>query len=133
MPRLGARRIKGLHWDRRDSMTSARANEARRYDACRDTPLRPVVDAIETDVLILGARGARLCAALHAADRALARTESRGAHYRNDFPAPSAAPLYTVRVQSRGGETAVWTEPVALTRATPAGAGRVSSMVEVGD
>jgi succinate dehydrogenase/fumarate reductase flavoprotein subunit len=64
---------------------------------------------------------------------ALARTESRGAHYRNDFPAPSAAPLYTVRVQSRAGERAVWTEPVALTRATPAGAGRVSSLVEVGD
>jgi succinate dehydrogenase/fumarate reductase flavoprotein subunit len=64
---------------------------------------------------------------------ALARTESRGAHYRSDFPAPSTAPLYTVRAQSRAGETAVWTEPVALTRATPAGAGRVSSMVEVGD
>jgi len=64
---------------------------------------------------------------------ALARTESRGAHYRSDFPVPSAVPLYTVRVQSRGGETAVWTEPVALTRATPAGARRVSSMVEVGD
>jgi len=64
---------------------------------------------------------------------ALARTESRGAHYRSDFPVPSAVPLYTVRVQSRGGETAVWTEPVALTRATPTGAGRVSSMVEVGD
>jgi succinate dehydrogenase/fumarate reductase flavoprotein subunit len=64
---------------------------------------------------------------------ALARTESRGAHYRNDFPAPSTAPLYTVRVQSRAGETAVWTEPVALTRATPAGGARVSSMVEAGD
>ncbi len=64
---------------------------------------------------------------------ALARTESRGAHYRSDFPAPSTAPLHTVRVQSRAGEPAVWTEPVALTRATPAGAGRVSSMVEVGD
>ena len=67
------------------------------------------------------------------ATSALARPESRGAHYRNDFPTQSAAPLYTVRVQSRGGETAVWTEPVALTRATPAGARRVSSMVEVGD
>ncbi len=64
---------------------------------------------------------------------ALARTESRGAHYRSDFPAPSTAPLHTVRVQSRAGEAAVWTEPVALTRATTAGAGRVSSMVEVGD
>jgi succinate dehydrogenase/fumarate reductase flavoprotein subunit len=64
---------------------------------------------------------------------ALARTESRGAHYRSDFPAPADAPLYTVRVQSRGGERSVWTEPVALTRATPAGATRVSSMVEIGD
>jgi fumarate reductase flavoprotein subunit len=64
---------------------------------------------------------------------ALARTESRGAHYRSDFPAPSTAPLHSVRVQSRAGEAAVWTEPVALTRATPAGTGRVSSMVEVGD
>ncbi len=67
------------------------------------------------------------------ATSALARAESRGAHYRNDHPAPSTAPLYTVRVQSRAGEAAVWTEPVALTRATPAGAGRVSSMVELGD
>jgi len=64
---------------------------------------------------------------------ALTRTESRGAHYRNDCPSPSTGPLYTVRVQARAGETAVWTEPVALTRATPAGARRVSSMVEVGD
>jgi succinate dehydrogenase/fumarate reductase flavoprotein subunit len=182
--------------------------------------LRPVVDAIETDVLILGAGGAGLCAALHAADRSpnlsvtvvvkglLGRAgctrmvqggynavltepdsldahfldtlagggwindqelvwtlvvespgrvlelesrygclfdrtpegrihqkpfQSRGAHYRKDFSSASAAPLYTVRVQSRAGETAVWTEPVALTRATPAGAGRVSPMLEVGD
>jgi succinate dehydrogenase/fumarate reductase flavoprotein subunit len=67
------------------------------------------------------------------ATSALARTESRGAHYRSDFPAPADAPLYTVRVQARGGECSVWTEPVALTRATPAGATRVSSMVEIGD
>jgi len=67
------------------------------------------------------------------ATSALARTESRGAHYRSDFPAPADAPLYTVRVGSRGGECSVWTEPVALTRATPAGATRVSSMVEIGD
>src|SRR5215831_789008 len=50
------RRIKELHWDRRDSVTNARANEARQYDACRDPALRPVVDTIETDVLILGPR-----------------------------------------------------------------------------
>jgi len=67
------------------------------------------------------------------ATSALARTESRGAHYRSDFPAPSTAPLYTVRVQSRAGEASVSMEPVALTRATPAGAARVSSMVEIGD
>jgi fumarate reductase flavoprotein subunit len=67
------------------------------------------------------------------ATSALARAESRGAHYRNDHPAASTAPFYSVRVQSRAGEAAVWTEPVAMTRATPAGAGRVSSMVEVGD
>jgi fumarate reductase flavoprotein subunit len=67
------------------------------------------------------------------ATSALARTESRGAHYRSDFPTLSTAPLYTVRVRSRAGETSVWTEPVALTRATPAGAARVSSMVEIGD
>jgi fumarate reductase flavoprotein subunit len=67
------------------------------------------------------------------ATSALARTESRGAHYRSDFPAPSTAPLYSVRAQSRGVETSVWAEPVALTRATPAGAARVSSMVEIGD
>ena len=67
------------------------------------------------------------------ATSALARTESRGAHYRSDFPAPSTAPLYSVRAQSRGVEISVWTEPVALTRATPAGAARVSSMVEIGD
>jgi succinate dehydrogenase/fumarate reductase flavoprotein subunit len=67
------------------------------------------------------------------ATSALARTESRGAHYRSDCPAPADAPLYTVRIQSRGGECSVWTEPVALTRATPAGATRVSSMVEIGD
>ena len=67
------------------------------------------------------------------ATSALARAESRGAHYRSDFPAPADAPLYTVRIQSRGGECSVWTEPVALTRATPAGATRVSSMVEIGD
>ena len=47
------------------------------------------------------------------------RRESRGAHYRRDFPAAASGPLYSVRVQERGGVPAVWTEPVALTRATP--------------
>ena len=31
--------------------------------------MRPVIDRVQTDILILGAGGAGLCAALHAADR----------------------------------------------------------------
>ncbi|MGH7276806.1 MAG: FAD-binding protein [Candidatus Rokuibacteriota bacterium] len=61
------------------------------------------------------------------------RRESRGAHYRRDFPAAAPGPLYSVRVRERGGVPAVWTEPVALTRATPDRAAPVSPMVEIGD
>ena len=63
---------------------------------------------------------------------ALLRTESRGAHYRRDFPGPAAEPLYTVRIRDAAGAPAVWTEPVAFTRmAPPLAAERVS--VEIGD
>ena len=64
---------------------------------------------------------------------ALARRESRGAHFRRDFPAGAPGPLVSVRVQERAGVPAVWEEPVALTRATPDGAVAASSMVEIGD
>jgi len=64
---------------------------------------------------------------------ALARRESRGAHFRRDFPAAAPGPLVSVRVQERAGVPAVWEEPVALTRATPDGAVAASSMVEIGD
>jgi len=64
---------------------------------------------------------------------ALARRESRGAHFRRDFPAGAPGPLVSVRVQERAGVPAVWEEPVALTRATPKGAVAASSMVEIGD
>jgi len=50
---------------------------------------------------------------------ALTRRESRGAHYRQDFRAPDPGPLYSVRVRAGDGAPAVWTEPVALTRARP--------------
>ncbi|MBI4634717.1 MAG: FAD-binding protein [Candidatus Rokubacteria bacterium] len=64
---------------------------------------------------------------------ALERRESRGAHYRRDFPAEAPAALYSVRVAERHGAPAVWTEPVALTRVTrPATAG-TPAMVEIGD
>jgi fumarate reductase flavoprotein subunit len=64
---------------------------------------------------------------------ALARRESRGAHFRRDFPAAASGPLASVRVQARDGVPAVWEEPVALTRATPDGAVAVSSTIDIGD
>jgi succinate dehydrogenase/fumarate reductase flavoprotein subunit len=52
---------------------------------------------------------------------ALERRESRGAHYRRDFPEPGRPPLATVRVARRADAAAVWTEPVAFTRVAPPG------------
>jgi fumarate reductase flavoprotein subunit len=51
---------------------------------------------------------------------AQAREDSRGAHWRSDFPRPGdlAASRYT-RVQLEGGEFRVATEPVAFTRVRP--------------
>ncbi len=63
---------------------------------------------------------------------ALERRESRGAHYRADYPEPDDARwLVTVLVAERDGEMRVWTEPVRLTRARPASA--PAAMVEIGD
>ncbi len=64
---------------------------------------------------------------------ALARRESRGAHFRRDFPVAAPGPLVSVRVQAKDGVPAVWEESVAFTRATPDGAVAVSSMIEIGD
>jgi fumarate reductase flavoprotein subunit len=64
---------------------------------------------------------------------ALAREESRGAHYRRDFPSTAEGTPVSVRVQTRDGAPRVWTEPVAFTRATPADGVRASEMIEVGD
>jgi fumarate reductase flavoprotein subunit len=63
---------------------------------------------------------------------ALAREESRGAHYRRDAPGPGTR-LYSVRVCGQGGDTAVWTEPVALTRMAPPAHEADRITVEVGD
>ena len=64
---------------------------------------------------------------------AVERRESRGAHYRSDFPLPEPRPLYTVRVQRRAGGLAVWREPVALTRAVPDAAAPAPATIEIGD
>ncbi|MGH7388177.1 MAG: FAD-binding protein [Candidatus Rokuibacteriota bacterium] len=50
---------------------------------------------------------------------AFERDESRGAHFRRDFPTADGGPLYSVRVQCVGAETSIRREAVALTRAAP--------------
>jgi fumarate reductase flavoprotein subunit len=63
---------------------------------------------------------------------ALERRESRGAHWRRDFPAAAATPHYTVRVRRAADGPRVWTEPVVFSRATPAETA-VPATVEIGD
>jgi succinate dehydrogenase/fumarate reductase flavoprotein subunit len=63
---------------------------------------------------------------------ALERQESRGAHWRQDFPAPAPGSLYFVRVQRGGDGPAVSREAVALTRARPVSATQPAA-VEIGD
>jgi len=63
---------------------------------------------------------------------ALERAESRGSHFRGDFP-DTGAELYNIHVA--GGDAAgsrVWKEPTRLTRLAPDGA-RQPTGVEVGD
>ncbi len=64
---------------------------------------------------------------------ALERRESRGAHFRRDFPTPSGALPVNVRVQRTGDAPRVWTEPVAFTRARPPAPARDPVGVEIGD
>lgn len=61
------------------------------------------------------------------------RTESRGAHYRRDFPEPDPGPIYSVRAR-RGtdGAPVVRREPVAFTRVQPSTAAAPAT-VEIGD
>jgi fumarate reductase flavoprotein subunit len=79
----------------------------------------------------LSLRNQTVAARLIAAS-ALERCESRGAHFRRDFPAPAAGAPMTVRVRRGADGPAVTTAPVALTRASPGGAA-VPATVEVGD
>jgi fumarate reductase flavoprotein subunit len=64
---------------------------------------------------------------------ALERRESRGAHYRGDFPSADPGPLYTVRVSHDDGSPRVRRAPVSLTRLTPPDVAPSRISVEIGD
>ena len=64
---------------------------------------------------------------------ALERRESRGAHFRRDFPALAAGAPVSVRVQRDGSAPRVWTEPVAFTRARPGARAPQPVGVEIGE
>jgi fumarate reductase flavoprotein subunit len=64
---------------------------------------------------------------------ALERTESRGAHYRSDFPSPDTGPIFTVRVRQRRGDLVVSRAPVDFTRMTPPATAPVAVPVDIGD
>ncbi|MGH7310984.1 MAG: FAD-binding protein [Candidatus Rokuibacteriota bacterium] len=64
---------------------------------------------------------------------ALERQESRGAHFRADFPGPAGEPLYHVRARRGPGGPRVTREPVVLQRARPLGGTRAPETVEIGD
>ena len=70
------------------------------------------MDRLNLESLVSVSRA--ICAA------ALARTDSRGAHFREDFPETSdlATSRYTV-VRERSGALQVGTEPVVFTRVRP--------------
>ncbi|HEV8640201.1 MAG TPA: FAD-binding protein [Methylomirabilota bacterium] len=63
---------------------------------------------------------------------ALERQESRGAHYRRDFPEAATGAPYFVRVRRAGDTVGVSREPVTFTRARPAPAPDPVT-VEIGD
>jgi fumarate reductase flavoprotein subunit len=63
---------------------------------------------------------------------ALERTESRGSHYRRDFPKIAADAVTVLAGSAEGAGPKVWTEPVRYTRMKP-DAARVGATVDVGD
>ncbi len=64
---------------------------------------------------------------------ALERTESRGSHYRRDFPQSDPRWLVNVLVQAKDGEVSVRTEPVRFKRARPDSREPQTAAVEIGD
>jgi fumarate reductase flavoprotein subunit len=63
---------------------------------------------------------------------ALERTESRGSHYRRDFPEPAAEAVAVLAGYIDGAGPKVWTEPVRYTRLKPE-ARRATAAVDIGD
>ncbi len=63
---------------------------------------------------------------------ALERTESRGSHYRRDFPEPAGEAVAVLAGFADGAGPKVWTEPVRQTRLKP-DAARLPAAVDVGD
>jgi succinate dehydrogenase/fumarate reductase flavoprotein subunit len=63
---------------------------------------------------------------------ALERTESRGSHYRRDFPETAGEAVAVLAGFADGAGPKVWTEPVRYTRLKP-DAARVPAGVDVGD
>ena len=64
---------------------------------------------------------------------ALERTESRGSHYRRDFPEGDPRWLVNVLLQAKDGEVSVRTEPVRFKRARPDSREPQTAAVEIGD
>ena len=72
-------------------------------------------------------------AALLIARSSLERTESRGSHFRRDFPESDPRWLVNVLAQAKGKEVRVWTEPVRFRRARPDSREPQMAAVEIGD
>jgi succinate dehydrogenase/fumarate reductase flavoprotein subunit len=65
---------------------------------------------------------------------ALERQESRGAHWRQDFPEPGREPHYSVQARrAADGRLLVRRVPVAFTRLRPPAAATAPATVEIGD
>jgi succinate dehydrogenase/fumarate reductase flavoprotein subunit len=64
---------------------------------------------------------------------ALERRESRGAHYRRDFPSADPGPLYTIRARRSESGLQISRAIVALTRLAPSERAPAHVSVEVGD
>jgi succinate dehydrogenase/fumarate reductase flavoprotein subunit len=117
-------RLRAVMWDRvglvRDAAGLAAAREEiERIDEALETVGLPgglAFNMAWQDWLNL--RNQTAVARLVAAS-ALARRESRGAHYRSDFPDRAPGAPVSVQVQRRGEDLAVRAEPVPFTRASP--------------